>query len=308
MNSKMSWKEGEGSTMREDRMKGKEIILYARSLAPSLSKKEKRIANFISNQYQELADMTISNLASHLQVSESSITKVCKKLRCEGFYELKHAIAEYVANGEASINDEMQEDFNQTDDADNILEKVFMYSIIALQDTLAVINRSALNKAVHALQSLKNENKLILVGNGGSGILCEDFQHKLLKIGIFSVLYRDSHMQLMGASLAKEGDVVVGISHSGTSTDVINIFKAAQENGAMTICITNHVKSPVTEFSEVVLHSSARNAPITGENAAARIAQLNILDVLFMALSLHRQNLSYENLLKTQESVSSHRT
>lgn len=294
--------------MQEDKLKGKEIILYARSLAPSLSTKEKRIANFISNQYQELANMTISNLANHLQVSESSVTKVCKKLRCEGFYELKHAIAEYVTNGEESISDELQEDFIHTDDNDNILEKVFLYSIIALQDTLAVINRSALSKAIAALQSLKGESKLILVGNGGSGILCEDFQHKLLKIGVFSILYRDSHMQLMGASLAKQGDVVVGVSHSGTSTDVIDIFKAAKKNGAMTICITNHVKSPVTEFSDVVLHSSARNSPITGENAAARIAQLNILDVLFTALSLHRQNLSYENLLKTQESVSSHRT
>ncbi|PAF39207.1 SIS domain-containing protein [Terribacillus saccharophilus] len=294
--------------MQADKLKGKEIVLYARSLAPSLSTKEKRIATFISNQYQELANMTISNLANHLQVSESSVTKVCKKLRCEGFYELKHAITEYVSNGEESINDELHEDFIHTDDNDNILEKVFLYSIIALQDTLAVINRSALSKAVAALQSLRGESKLILVGNGGSGILCEDFQHKLLKIGIFSILYRDSHMQLMGASLAKRGDVVVGISHSGTSTDVIDIFKAAQKNGAMTICITNHVKSPVTEFSDVVLHSSARNSPITGENAAARIAQLNILDVLFTALSLHRQNLSYENLLKTQESVSSHRT
>ncbi|QXE02330.1 SIS domain-containing protein [Terribacillus sp. DMT04] len=294
--------------MHADKLKGKEIILYARSLSPSLSKKEKRIANFISNQYQELTNMTISNLAKHLQVSESSITKVCKKLRCEGFYELKHAITEYVANGEESISDELHEDFIHTDDNDNILEKVFLYSMIALQDTLAVINRSALSKAIAALQSLKGESKLILVGNGGSGILCEDFQHKLLKIGIFSVLYRDSHMQLMGASLAKQGDVVVGVSHSGTSTDVINIFKAAQENGAMTICVTNHVMSPVTEFSDVVLHSSARNSPITGENAAARIAQLNILDVLFTALSLHRQNLSYKNLLKTQESVSSHRT
>lgn len=294
--------------MKSNNIEGKEVILYARSLAPSLGKKEKLIVNFISNQYQELAKMTISSLASHLNVSESSITKVCKKLKCEGFYELKHAIADYLENGETAVSDEMQEDFDHEDDNETILEKVFFNSIVALQDTLSVINRQALSKAINALKNIQVNGKLVLVGNGGSGVLCEDFQHKLLKIGIFTVSYKDSHMQLMGASLVKKGDVVLGISHSGTSKDVIDIFKLAQEKEATTICITNHVKSPVTEFSDIVLHSSARNSPITGENAAARIAQLNILDVLFTVLSLNQQNLSYENLLKTKESVISHRT
>ena len=304
----MNPNQGEGITMKSKKMDGKEVILYARSIAPSLGKKEKLIVNFISNQYQELSKMTISSLAVHLNVSESSITKVCKKLKCEGFYELKHAIADYLKNGETAISDELQEDFNHGDDNETILDKVFFNSIVALQDTQAVINRQALNNAADALKGVSHTGKLLLVGNGGSGILCEDFQHKLLKIGIFAVLHRDSHMQLMGASLVKKEDVVLGISHSGTSRDVIEIFKTAQKQGATTICITNHVKSPVTEHSDIVLHSSARNSPITGENAAARIAQLNILDVLFTILSLNQQNLSYENLMKTKESVISHRT
>ena len=294
--------------MKSNKLEGKEVILYARSIAPSLGKKEKLIVNFISNQYRELAKMTISELATHLNVSDSSITKVCKKLKCDGFYELKHAIADYLRNGETAINDEMQEEFDYEDGNETILEKVFFNSIVALQDTLAVINRQELSKAASVLKGIQSKGKLVLVGNGGSGILCEDFQHKLLKIGIFAIFYRDSHMQLMGSSLLKKGDVVLGVSHSGTSKDVINIFKLAQENEATTICVTNHVKSPVTEFSNIILHSSARNSPITGENAAARIAQLNILDVLFTILSLNQQNLSYENLLKTKESVLSHRT
>ena len=294
--------------MKSTGIEGKEVVLYARSIAPSLGKKEKRIVNFISNQYQELAKMTISDLASHLDVSESTITKVCKKLKCEGFYELKRAITDYLINGDTSIRDEMQEDFDYSDDNQTILEKVFFNSIVGLQDTLAVMNRQELSNAISALKNIPPNGKLVLVGVGGSGILCEDFQHKLLKIGIFSILFRDSHMQLMSSSLLKKGDVVLGVSHSGTSKDVINIFKLAREKDATTICITNHVKSPVTEFSTIVLHSSARNSPITGENAAARIAQLNILDVLFTILSLNQQQLSYENLLKTKESVLSHRS
>lgn len=294
--------------MRNDHLDGKEIILYARSIAPSLGKKEKLIVSFISNKYQELSRMTISSLARYLNVSEASITKVCKKLKCEGFYELKHAIADYMSRDETSMIDEEQEDFLPEDDDQTILEKVFIHSIIALQDTLSIINREELSKAADVLKHITPDRKIILVGSGGSGILCEDFQHKLLKIGIIATMHRDSNMQLMSASLVQSGDIVLGISHSGTTKDVVEALKLAKEKGATTICVTNHAISPITEIADIKLHSSARNSPLTGENAAARIAQLNILDVLFTILALHQNNLSYDNLLKTRSSVKSRRT
>ncbi|MDD9150476.1 MULTISPECIES: SIS domain-containing protein [unclassified Sporolactobacillus] len=288
-------------------LNGKEIILYARSIAPSLGKKEKLIVSFISNKYQELSQMTIGRLAQYLNVSEASITKVSKKLKCEGFYELRHKIVDYLSHDETSMIDEEQDDFLPGDDEQTILEKVFIHSITALQDTLSLIDRQELSKAARALKQA-TEKKIVLVGSGGSGILCEDFQHKLLKIGIIATMHRDANMQLMSASLVKRGDVVLGISHSGTTKDVLEVLRLAREKGATTICITNHALSPITEIAEIKLYSSARNSPLTGENAAARIVQLNILDVLFSILALYQSRLAYDNLLKTRSSVESKRT
>ena len=288
---------------------GKEIILYARSIAPSSGKKERSILNFISNNYLEIPNLSIVDLACNLNVSEATITKACKKLKCKGFYELKHLIEKYISTKKVNSKEQdEQEDYLLTDSNYAILEKVFINSTIALQDTFSGINTLSFERAVNILINLSPTSKIILIGSGGSGILCEDFQHKLLKIGIVAIMFKDSNMQLMSTSLTNKNDVVIGISHSGTTKSVIEALKLSKAHGAKTICITNHALSPITTVATVSLHTSAKNSPLSGENAAARIAQLSILDALYTILVLHHNKISYSNLQKTQKSVQSRRT
>lgn len=285
---------------------GKSIILYARSIAPSLGKKERLIVNFISNNYKQIPKMSISEMARHFEVSEASITKACKKLKCNGFLELKRSIESYIKKmQDEPKNFSDQESFNETDNPAQILEKVFINSIVAIQDTYAGINADDFAKAA---SMLAKADKIILIGSGGSGILCQDFQHKLLKIGILAIMFPNENMQLMAASLANSKDVVMGISHSGKTKSAIYALRSARQQGAHTLCLTNHAMSPITSVAEISLYSSARNAPITGENASARLAQLNILDALYTTLALSRTTTSYQNLKKTKESVLTKRT
>lgn len=294
--------------MNEKIFSGKELILFARSISPSLGNKERRVTQFISNNYQELAKSTIGEIARHLNVSEATITKVCKKLKCEGFLQLKKAIQLYLDTEDYSErDDDLDSEFQFGDSNELILEKVLLNAILAIQDTLGIIDYQAFNKAAEIFRNKEEEKKIILVGNGGSAVLCEDFQHKLLKIGIFAHVYKDTHMQLMFTSLVQEGDIVLGISHSGSTKNVLRIMEMAHSKGAHTISLTNYMNSPITEISEVSLVSTAKNAPITGENAAARIVQLSILDALYTSLALKNTGASYKNLMTTSESIKDYR-
>jgi DNA-binding MurR/RpiR family transcriptional regulator len=285
-------------------LNGKEITLYARSLAPSLGKKEQYIAKFISNNYQQIPNLSIGEMAMTLNVSESSITKVCKKLKCSGFYELKHYIEDYIKEEELQVGNSSleQEEYQSGDKPKDILEKVFINSVVAIQDTYAGIDPISFEKAVYLLGRSK---RLFLAGVGGSSILCQDFQHKLLKIGIIGVLFQDSNMQMMAASLINKTDVIIGISHSGKTKSVLEVLKLAKQQGASVIGITNHVMSPLESLADVTLHSSAQNSPLSGENASARIAQLNILDALYTAMAIKHNSVSFQNLRKTKLSVQS---
>ena len=288
-----------------ENMNGKEIIVYARSIAPSLGKKERQVVKFISNNYTEIPQLSIGGLAEQLGISEAAITKACKKLKCKGFYELKHIMEEYIkSSGTIEKDQDEAENFAEGDRPERILEKVFINSQVAIQDTLAGIDYSSFTKATWILGQAA---RIALVGIGGSGILCQDFRHKLLKIGIVAISFQDVNMQFMTSSILQKGDVILGISHSGKTKTVIDVLQMARNQGAKTICITNHAMSPVTEVSDIVLCSSAQNSPLTGENASARIAQLNILDALYTTLALKYNKTSYSILQKTKDSVRSNK-
>ncbi|WP_193224388.1 SIS domain-containing protein [Bacillus sp. B1-b2] len=293
--------------MSQKSLSGKECILLARSISPSLGNKERRVTSFISNNYQELAKSTISEVAVHLNVSEATITKVCKKLKCKGFYELKKAIELYVNGQKEEDQNDLDSEFTRKDSNKVILEKVMLNAILAIQDTLDIVDYVAFDKAAEILRNKSEEKKIFLVGNGGSAILCEDFQHKLLKIGIFAHVYKDTHMQFMFTSLVNKGDIVLGISHTGATKNIVQILKLAQLKEAHTISLTNYMNSPITEVSDVSLVSTAKNHPITGENASARIVQLSILDALYTSLALKDSGGSNKNLLLTSDAVKQYR-
>jgi len=114
-------------------------------------------------------------------------------------------------------------------------------------------------------------------------------------------------MMLMSASLLGADDIAIGFSHSGNTTAVIDAIQLARKSGARTIAVTNYGGSPLAQIADIVLCSTAQGSPLMGENAAARIAQLNILDALFMAVAQRNYQTAEKNLEKTMSAVASKR-
>lgn len=278
---------------------GKDIILYARTIAPTLAKKERLVVSFIENSTNDILKMNISDIANFLKVSEACITKVAKKMGFKGFHELKRQLilCDYVEDYHFIQNSKQAANYKE------ILENTFLNSILSIQEALSVLDLESFNKAAEVLSNFTKNNKLVMAGCGGSSVICQDFHHKLLKIGIFSNSYFDSHLQLMSASLLGKGDIALGISHSGKTQDVINMLALAKENGASTICITGVLNSPITKIANISIITPVKNNPITGENGATRIVHLNIIDALFVILANRKNNESKINLQKTQAAV-----
>jgi DNA-binding MurR/RpiR family transcriptional regulator len=114
-------------------------------------------------------------------------------------------------------------------------------------------------------------------------------------------------MMMMSAALLTPDDVAVAYSHSGNTTAVIEALELARRNGARTIAVTNYADSPLARLADVVLCSTAQNSPLLGENATARIAQLNLLDALFVATAQRDRKTADINLARTMRAVQSKR-
>ena len=155
-------------------------------------------------------------------------------------------------------------------------------SMQALEETLAIADVEAFERAAKFIHGAQQRD---LYGVGGSAQIARDVSHKFLRIGVRISVFDDAHMTAMSASLLGTEDLAIGFSHTGATSVVIETLQLARKNGARTIAVTNYINSPIAESADVVLCSTARGSPLLGENAAARVAQLNILDAIFVMVA-----------------------
>ncbi|EKD9220559.1 SIS domain-containing protein, partial [Salmonella enterica] len=231
---------------------------------------------------------------------------VSKKLGFTGFHDLKLSISNNINNYENTV------DIPVIPDSEGFIEKIFestlLNSILALQEALNVIDCTIIKSVAWLFINKNAEAKIFIAGCGGSASICDDFNHKLLKIGIFSTVFSDSHKQLMSASLMRPGDILLAVSHSGQTSDLIQMVNIANERGAETICLTNYPNSPLSLICRYSIISAVKNNPITGENATTRIVHLNILDAIFTIIASKTSEIAKNSLLSTRNAVISKRT
>ena len=257
---------------------------------------EKKIVEFIVKNQEEIIHLSITEVAERSETSESSVVRLCKRLGYKGFQDLKIHLAKEVITPDKHIHEVIE----KGDTVIQIKNKVFQSNIQALYDSIEVCSEDQIEKAVKVIASAR---LIEFYGTGGSGTVALDAQHKLLKLGVKSFAYNDSTLQSMSASVLTEHDVVIGISHTGSNTDVLKSLKLAKESGATIICITNNSKSPITNISDIVLQTASKETLFRTDAISSRIAQLTIIDVLVAAVANQKYELFYKNLQKTRKST-----
>ena len=100
-------------------------------------------------------------------------------------------------------------------------------------------------------------------------------------------------------------DVVIAISHSGSSVDIVSALEQAKSRGATTICITNHGKSPVDKHSDYLLHTNAQETKYSILAMTSRIAQLAIIDALYSYIVLRGGETISQAVHATEEALES---
>ncbi len=266
-----------------------------------LPPKVKTVADHILAQPQDVVHLSITQLAEVTRCAEATIFRLCRLIGMKGYQELKISLAgEMVEQPVQNIHEEVLPE----DDMAQVARKVFTSNIIGITDTLQLLDTQSLNAAVQLLNSARN---VCIYAVGGSAPIAMDAYNKFIRAGISCVMHSDPHLQLTTAALLGPESVVLAISHSGSSKDLIEVVKAAGKTGAKTIVITSYTKSSLAQLADVKLYSSTRETSFRTEAISARIAQLCIIDSLYVGLSLARQEETLGNLQKIREVISTKR-
>jgi len=267
------------------------------SIYPSLRNSEKQVADYILQHPEDVLTHPLRGLSVQIGVSEASVIRFCKSIGCSGYSELKLKIAR--EQGDTTRAEEPQtglDVFCNTEIAE-IPDIIIAQSIRTLEDTLKIFDHVPYEQAIRKLRSA---DRVILFGVGNSASVANDAMHKFMRIGLLCHVYEDAHMQLMASSNLSEKDVVIGISHSGMTRDTIDAMAAARDAGAFTICITNYGASPITGVSDICLLTASGETTFDSETMASRIAQLAIIDMLYIGLILqdyhgYREKIDHAN-------------
>lgn len=274
----------------------KNCLGQIRSHYARLSEKEKKIADYILNNPENIIHSTINDVAEDLNVADATVFRFCKRIGFKGFQAMKITLAAEIIEPIQQIHEEISE----SDDERTVMEKVFQSNIHTLKSTLNLIDETAIEQAVDLLL---NAGRVDFYGTGGSAVIAMDAYHKFIRTGIKVFTFMDSHFQIMSASQLTKHDLAVVISHSGTNKDTMNILKTAKRNGAKIIGITGYPKSPLAQNSDVVLYTSAEETEYRSEALSSRIAQLSLIDALYVNVMKLNKEKAKKSLDKIREAI-----
>jgi RpiR family transcriptional regulator, repressor of rpiB and als operon len=283
------------NTHFDPRTVGPRIRMMLREMTPS----EARITEILLRSAADDA-MPLRRVADEAETSEAMVVKTAKRLGFAGYRDLRTALMAYKSQPNVDLHQEVEPE----DTLETIVQKVFRTSIQALEETLAILDMDAFG---HAAELLHGARQRDFYGLGGSAQIARDVSHKFLRIGVRTQVFDDTHMMAMSASLLRAGDVVVAFSHSGSTVAVLEAVQIARTNRASIIAVTNYESSPLAELSDVILCSTAQGSYLTSENAAARIAQLNIMDAIFIAVAQKGYQAAENSLSRTMAAVKTKR-
>ena len=267
---------------------------------PGLRAAEQRVADFILAHPDELIYLTVTELAERTNTSESTVVRLCQKIGYKGYQEFKIVLARDLVEPATEIYAAIE----PGDDLSTVKSKVFQANAQALRDTIEVLEDEQLERAVHALASA---NRIEIYGVGGSGPLALDAYHKFLKVGLQAIALSDGDLMAMSSSLLSPGDVALGISHTGASRDVTDALGRAKANGATTIGITHRPTSPITKVSEIQLFTAAKQTAFRSDASSSRIAQLTIIDTLYVGVAHAHHDRALAMIERTREATASKR-
>jgi DNA-binding MurR/RpiR family transcriptional regulator len=266
------------------------LLLVIRNKYASLPQAFRKVADYILGHNEEAIYLNITQIAAQCRVSEGTVTNFVKSLGIGGFRDFKIAMAR---RGQPAPEDSiLYGEIDLNDPPEALCEKVFRNNADAVLKSLRILDVPALDMVADWMVKAK---RIDFYGQSSSALVSMNAANRLLRIGVRAMVFEDPHMQASSAALLRPGDVAVGVSSSGKSPEVAAALRIAKEAGAHTVCVTSREDSPVAQQAEARLFTAVNRQELL-EDLPSRIAQLSLLDALYVLVAARVKKKALANL------------
>lgn len=228
-----------------------------------LTKGEAKIARYITQNLNDVPNLTISEMAEKINVSESMITRFCKKLEIGSYSKLRLMAKEAIVG--TRIHD------IQT--PSNLLEVKQNYTNI-LNEVETLNEQQDITPFVEKLTST---NKILLYGTGEVSFVIHQIKYKMMKLGIPVEAFSDKYQMELSKRFIEPDTLVIGISLSGYNEDILHMLEASKKKGAFTVAITSQKDSPISKEADTSFFIPSKEKK---ENVISFVNEISTLFVL----------------------------
>lgn len=267
-------------------------ISIINSFYPNFSKSEKKIADYFLKEEGNISYMSLQEITKNIKVSEATIVRFVRKMGYKGFIDFKLDIAKN--NSSMFLN-------NSDCYIENIMNNIFK----TVSDTKELITKENIDTAISYLEEAKH---IYIFGLGASGVAATEMENKFLRYGLLVSAITDDHFQTMHAATTTKNDLIIAISLSGETRDLIYSLKIAKENNCKILAITNHALSSLSKLADLTILTAGKETPLDGGSLTAKISQLYIIDILTTGYAIKNRKKALANKEKIALSIASKNT
>jgi len=271
------------------------MLLKIKSAREGLRKSEQKVADVIIADPDGSVQSSIQAIATRSGVSEPTVIRFCRALDCVGFQQFKLRLAQDLA----SRGTFFYQNVTSEDTSKELAGKLLDGAIASLVQIRNQMDDKALESAITMYQKC---HRVELYGSGGSAVVAEDAQQKFFRLGKPAIAYSDPHIQHAAAALLDENALVIAISHSGRSSDILKTVEIARETRAKVISITA-TKSPLSQASDVALTVDVNEDSDIFSPVKSRLGQMVVLDILAVGIAVRGGEEMLQQLARARRAI-----
>ena len=268
-------------------------LIRLRGVYPSLKAAVQKVASLILKQPEMAIYASVNEVAAAAGVSEATVMRFCRTLGFKGFQDFKIAMARELVAPPTRL----PEDAGPA----TLVRSIFKANAAALEETLEVLE---IQQLLQAGQVIENCRRLVIGGLRGSALAAQYAAIRFAPLGLDLCCFTETYQMSMGTALLGREDVLLAISHSGSTRGILTPARVAKDNGARVLAIASNPLSPLARMADLVLVNAVRVLPAAPDCLAALPSQISIIDCLATLLQQGRLDEARANLAKIEGALS----
>ncbi|WP_353949072.1 MurR/RpiR family transcriptional regulator [Sporolactobacillus sp. Y61] len=265
------------------------VILQIQERMNDLSRSEKKIGAYVLEHPADAVNHSTNELAQMIGVSPATIVRFCRSIGLSGFSQLKVRL---YAESMGVMDQSLYTDIEPEEQTGEIAEKL----AFRFQQSIAQTKELMDSPSMNSFSDLIDQKRVIYVyGLGASRVVAEDLAHKFSRIGKAVMSYSDHHLLASALINADPDCMLVAISNSGETDEVIKMVRIARQNGLYTVGISHNGTNQLSEQVDLsIRHGGGEPVLLRSAATTSLIAQLFTVDVLYYVYVCRH----YESALK----------